>query len=105
MHTENSRDGNEPSITEAEREQMEADRLADLASEARASLEALTAAWREHATTIAVARDAWRKRADRLAQLLTPAAAIAGAYVDRVHQPDLRDEALTLLEEIRRLPR
>jgi hypothetical protein len=44
-----------------------------------------------------------KERADKLAQLLTPTAHIAVAYLDRVHQPDLRDEAHALLEAIRKL--
>jgi hypothetical protein len=63
----------------------------------------LNRAWREHALAIAVERDDARRRADKFAQLLTPAAAIAAAYLDRVHQPDLRDEATKFLTAVRRL--
>lgn len=63
----------------------------------------LNRTWREHALMLAVDRDAARRRADALAQLLTPAAHIVTAYLDRVHQPDLRDEAHALLARIRAL--
>lgn len=52
------------------------------------AIERLTAAWREHATGLALARDEARTRADKLAQILTG----AGGLADEVLREDGRDE-------------
>lgn len=76
----------------------------DRADEAlRDAIEAMQLEYRTEVASARAAEADARRRADRLAQLLTAAAHIATAYLDNANQPDLRDEAQRLLDAIRQL--